>query len=469
MTEYESLSPDWRDQIRALGKENFQIAEMIRLGFLDPAAIPDLATLRSRLDEVSAETASAVAELERIHQLIRTSPTIDDIIREARRERIARVRATREIRREERDRERDEAALERRARRLASPPHLGVGVSDKLDFSGGDDERLTRNGLPIIHDVQELADAIGLEAQAVQWLCFERGAARSDHYSRFLIPKRSGGQRLISSPKPTMRKAQQWIRSTVLAASEPSAQSVAFRPGVSILDNALAHQGATVVVRIDIKDFFPSITFRRVRGWFAQLGYNPGISTVLALLCTDAPRVRVDVGGEVRWVARGPRSLPQGACTSPDLANLMASRMDRRIVSRLAALDEGWRYTRYADDLVLSSPSVDPAVGKAIGIVRNVVRAEGYAVNEKKTAVMRRPNRQSVTGLVLTPDGVSIQRKNLRRVRSFLHACERDGLDAVSERIGKSALHVARGHLAYIHMVMPEHAQALRAKHPWLA
>jgi hypothetical protein len=82
---------------------------------------------------------------------------------------------------------------------------------------------------------------------------------------------------------------------------------------------------------------------------------------------------------------------------------------------------------------------------------------------------MRRPSRQSVTGLILTPDGVSIQRRDLRRVRAFLHACERDGLDAVSERIGKSALHVARGHLAYIQMVMPEHAQALRAKHPWLA
>jgi RNA-directed DNA polymerase len=130
---------------------------------------------------------------------------------------------------------------------------------------------------------------------------------------------------LIASPKSRLRTVQSWISETVLAVRPPSRHATAFRPGASIVQNANAHLNAAIVVRLDIKDFFPSINFRRVRGYFEQMGFNPGVSTVLGLICTDAPKAKVTLDGRVHHVAIGERALPQGACTSPALANLIAS------------------------------------------------------------------------------------------------------------------------------------------------
>ena len=85
----------------------------------------------------------------------------------------------------------------------------------------------------------------------------------------------------------------------------------------STVTNARPHVGKDVVVNLDLKDFFPSITFPRVRGLFESLGYSPAVATLLALLTTEAPRVQVLHDGTPFWVAAGERALPQGACTSP--------------------------------------------------------------------------------------------------------------------------------------------------------
>ena len=114
---------------------------------------------------------------------------------------------------------------------------------------------------------------------------------------------------------------------------------MAFRPGKSIVDNATPHLNAAIVVKLDLKDFFPSIGFARVRGYFEYLGFNPGIATILSLICTDAPRVKLTIDGQVKYVAMGERAFPQGACTSPALANLIASPLDARLAGLCARLN----------------------------------------------------------------------------------------------------------------------------------
>lgn len=96
-----------------------------------------------------------------------------------------------------------------------------------------------------------------------------------------------------------------------------------------------------------------------------------------------------------------------------------------------------------------------------------IVVAEGFAVNTDKTRVMRAPNRQAVTGLIVN-DGVRVSRRDLRRMRAFLHRCQTRGVDVVSQEIGKDARAVARGYLAYVHMVSPAVAQRLREQHHWV-
>jgi hypothetical protein len=270
---------------------------------------------------------------------------------------------------------------------------------------------------------------------------------------------------VISSPKSRLRVAQRWVLRAVLSGIELHNAAMAFRPQRTIVHNAMLHSHRAVVVRLDLKDFFPSIGFRRVKGLFASFGYNEGVATILALLTTEAPRVAVTLDGQRRYVAVGDRQLPQGACTSPALTNILCRTMDRRLAALAGRF--GFTYTRYADDLVFSHPDAQAAVGPFLVMVRRVIAGESFVVKEEKTRVMRPQHRQAVTGLVVNGDP-GISRADLRRFRAFLHHCETDGLPAMSQRLGKSARAYAAGYLAFVHMVSPDKAGALERAHPWL-
>lgn len=458
-----ALNPDWERRIKEVGVRAFEIEEMIRLGFLDRAKHKaELETSK----KAAAELAEINRELIKINWELERLTDTESLIEEIRARRIERVQAAAAVRRAEKELARQERARAWKLKKQNEPPYLGPGVSGRLNFTGGQPEDLASRNLPVIHNFVDLAEALELTPSQLQWLTYARTASATDHYTRFEIPKRSGGTRLISSPKPALRAAQQWVRTNILVNLPVHPDATAFRPRKSIVDNARRHTSASIVVKTDLKDFFPSITFPRVRGYFESLGYNPGIATVLALICTDAPRAIVTLEGTTSYVAIAERSLPQGACTSPDLANLIARPLDNRMAGLAAS--RGWTYTRYADDLVFSHPDSDARPHLLLRMVKIITSDEGFRINHKKTRIMRSPNRRSVTGLIVD-DGVRLSRKDLRRVRAFLHQCETRGLDAMSEELGKNAAAVAHGHLSYIHMVMPEMARKLRERHTWLA
>jgi retron-type reverse transcriptase len=462
-----ALNPEWRKRITEIGRVNFVREEMLRLGFLSHLSEERQEEVRRFLDEAYPRLSELKRELASVRKQMENVEDLNNLLREVRKRRIERVRGEREARRAAKIQERAERSAAWATQKAKFPPFLGVGVSSRLTFAGGDPEKLSARGLPIVENVEDLAKLMELSAHDILWLSYERVASSVDHYTRFEIPKRSGGRRLVASPKRKLRVAQSWISETVLAALAPSRHATAFRPGTSIVQNAGIHLNAAIVVRLDIKDFFPSINFRRVRGYFEQLGYNPGVSTVFGLLCTDAPRVKVTLDDSIQYVAFGERALPQGACTSPALANLIASRLDARLAALAATIPSDWRYTRYADDMIFSSSQAAANTGRLLKGVEAIVRDEGLALNETKTAVMRAPNRQIVTGL-LVGETVRLSRRDLRRLRAFLHRCAHEGITAVSNEIGKDALAVARGRLAYVSMVMPGYATNLRHEHTWL-
>lgn len=462
------LSQDWRQEIKRLGKTQFELQEMIRLGFLDQDELEKrvhLVVTREQADQARIDRSAVIQEVQKVNNAIAEVQDVSVAISEIRARRIERVKAERLARKAEQQAGRAERAAAVKYRRRTSPTFLGHGISGKLVFDGGDYDQLAKRGLPVIDTFSAIAEALALTPEQLQWLVYERAAAKSDHYTRFQIPKRSGGMRLISSPKPTLRQAQTWIRKNILGVLEPHSAATAFRPNTSIVDNAQRHASSEIVVKMDLKEFFPSLAFPRVRGYFHSLGYNLGVATVLALLCTDAPRVRITRGSDRDIVAVGERTLPQGACTSPDLANLIAQRLDRRLSA--FASKAGWKYTRYADDLVFSTNDSGASPHRVIATVTKIVVDEGFTTNASKTRIMRSPNRQAVTGLIVN-DGVRLSRRDLRRIRSYLHHCETEGLSAVSSRIGKDAKAVARGYFAYVYMVSPATALRLRERHPWI-
>jgi len=466
------LDPRWKERVRVVGKDVFVRQEMMRLGFWKPGEtlkmsdlerekfVADLEESYQRLSELRSELSKITREIAGLGDI----KALMEIAQERRIERVAKERAERKLRKAEEQRVRQEADSKRRR---VTPPHLGPGVSGALIFEGGDGDKLKALGLPVLETVTDLATRLEMDEGAVAWLAYHRKAVRCEHYSRFVVPKRSGGERVISAPKPKLKFTQEWINHEILAKVSPEPHATAFRPGASILENARRHCGKGVVIRLDLTNFFPTYTFPRVRGLFESLGYNPGVSSVLALLCTEAPRVHAELEGESWYVATGPRRLPQGAPTSPALSNLLARRLDRRLSGLIASLDSKWEYSRYADDMVFSHPDEGVAVGGLLKSASRIIDDEGLVLNDAKTAIMRSPHRQIVTGLVVN-DTPRIPRRTLRQFRALLHRCDTQGFDAASAELGVDALAHARGYLAFVHMVMPKLAQSIKTNYAWL-
>lgn len=360
--------------------------------------------------------------------------------------------------REAQDR-RDKRAAQVAQRKATDLVFLGRGVSGGLSDRTSDAAKLQALGLPLLATPGDVASALGLPVPRLRWLAFHADASTSSHYVRFRIPKKSGGEREISAPMPVLAAAQRWILANVLSKVPTTPQAHGFVPGKSTRTNALPHVKRAVVVNLDLKDFFPTIAFPRVKGIFRSLGYSPAVATVLALLATEAPRREVEYGGR-RWhVALGPRALPQGACTSPALSNLAARGLDGRCAGLAAKL--GWTYTRYADDLTFSGDVLIPkgekdarSVAWLLARTRHIAEDEGFAVNEKKIRVQRRNTAQVVTGIVVN-EKPSTPRAQRRLLRATAHRAGKGG--AVD-------LDVLKGHIAYVTMVDAAQGAKLKAK-----
>src|SRR5262249_53556839 len=202
------------------------------------------------------------------------------------------------------------------------------------------------------------------------------------------------------------------------------------------------------------QDFFPTITYRRVRGVFRKLGYSEQVATVLALLCTEPDVDAVELDGRTYYVARGERFLPQGTPTSPALTNLLCRRLDARL--RRVAEQLGFRYSRYADDLTFSASGEAAAnVGRVLRRVRYVVEQEDLRVHPTKTRVLRRGRRQEVTGLVVN-QRVNVSRDVLRRFRATLFQIERDGPEGKHWGSSPDLLSAIRGFANFVVMVDAE-------------
>jgi RNA-directed DNA polymerase len=336
---------------------------------------------------------------------------------------------------------------------------LGRGVSGGLADRRANIEKLARFALPVLATPQDLAQAMGLEISRLRWLAFHADAATVSHYVRFQIAKKSGGVRELAAPHVAMKQAQHWILETILWRVPMHEAAHGFVDKRSIMSNAVPHVGKDIVINADLKDFFPTITFPRVKGIFQALGYSPCVSTILALICTECPRQLVSYAGTKLHVATGPRALPQGAPTSPALSNIAARRLDLRLTGFAKKL--GWTYTRYADDITFSA-SGEPTQKTAVILttLRHITREEKFTVNEKKTRVQRQNRRQEVTGIVVN-DRPNAPRETYRRLRAILHNAKKTGLEAQNIDGHDNFPSWLGGMISYIHMTNPERGKVL--------
>ncbi len=358
---------------------------------------------------------------------------------------------------EERKRQREADIAERKRTDIV---FLGRGVSKGLADRRANVEQLTKNGLPVLSTPGELAEALEIKVPRLRWLAFHTVAAERVHYISFTVPKKSGGERVLSAPHRDLAATQRWILENILEKVPAHEAAHGFVRQRSTVTNAEPHVGQAMIVGCDLADFFPSINVFRVIGVFEQLGYSPAVATILALLCTECPRRKVSYAGQTFFAATGPRGLPQGACTSPALSNLVCRRLDARLTG--LAKQFGANYTRYADDLTFSgSGDVANMAGWVIAKIRHIVDDEGFTLNRKKTRVQRPNMRQTVTGVVVN-ERPGVPRQVVRRLRAILHSAQTTGLAAQNRENHPHFESWVTGMVAYIHMVNPQQGGPLR-------
>lgn len=263
-------------------------------------------------------------------------------------------------------------------------------------------EKLFNQNIPIIYDQKHLSLLLGYSQEYL----YKVSNSSGQFYREFEIPKKKKGEyRKILEPLPNLKKIQRWILDEILYNLEISEYTKAFRKGFSIKDNAKFHRKQKKVLTIDIRNYFGTIKFESVLQLFLSLGYSKSVSMMLSKICV--------VDGV----------LPQGAPTSPMLANIITKNIDLRIAA--FSSKEKIRYTRYADDLTISG---DFEEGYVIKFVENVIVSEGFEINSSKTRVRLQHQRQEVTGIVVN-EKLQASRKYRRDFRQEMFYIKKFGLE----------------------------------------
>jgi retron-type reverse transcriptase len=305
-------------------------------------------------------------------------------------------------------------------------------------------DALAKYGLPKLAGVKDVAKLLGVDDADELDKLMRPGTAAGSAYVEFEIPKAKGGARRIAAPRMPLRKVQRIILDQILAKVPMHDACHGFVKGRSTVTNAKPHEGAALVIKLDLKDFFPTVHYRRVKGLFRHLGYNDAVAGLLAGLTTYRPKI----GNDVVW----PGVLPQGAPTSPALANLACRRLDRRL-DRLAAKC-GATYTRYADDLTFSfAKPPEVSLGRFLWWVDGICQQEGFVERPDKRRILRNKHQQRVTGLVVNA-GVHVPRADRKRFRAILHNCKKHGVPSQARDHADFPAYLA-GYAAYVHMVDP--------------
>ncbi len=298
---------------------------------------------------------------------------------------------------------------------------------------------LIENGYPVVYDVDHLAMTVGVpRTQLVRM-----SVTPERFYAAFRLKKRRGGSRLIEAPYHELKMVQHWLQSHVTRRLPVHDACHGFRRGCSIVTNATLHADQEYILKFDVRDFFASVPQSTVFRTFRRAGYTPIVANMMAGLTTLN------------------EALPQGAPTSPDLANVAAFRLDARLAG--LATRHGLTYTRYADDLTFSGAGLaQRAVQRTIG---HIMRDCGFRPNEDKTALLTRASQQRVTGIVVN-EKPAWPRVTRRWLRQEVYYLTRYGVESHIQRRGyqQSAYkEYLFGHLYALRQLHPAEADAALA------
>ena len=334
--------------------------------------------------------------------------------------------------------------------------------------------------VPDLASAGALAGWLEVAPGHLDWLADARGLERTTaterlrNYRYSWLPRAAGPPRLIERPKARLKAIQRRLLHEILDWIPAHESAHGFTRGRSVRSHAAAHTGRYVVVGLDLEDFFASVVAGRVFGIFRTAGYPEPVAHVLTALTTNAvpveewasvPRPRDPglVGAHHRLGRRlATPHLPQGAPTSPALANLAAFVLDRRLAALARAT--GVTYTRYADDLTFSGPaSLLRGADRFRSSVADIAREEGFRVNERKSTLMTRAGRQRVCGVVVN-QRLNVARTEYDELKAILHNAARSGPASQNRHAVADFRAHLLGRIAWVESLHPGRGERLRAR-----
>jgi hypothetical protein len=326
--------------------------------------------------------------------------------------------------------------------------------------------------VPAIVSHPQLADWLGLTIAELDWFA-DRSGWGSDsaheslrHYRCRWIKKPSGGLRLLESPKPRLKQIQRRILDEILSRVPIHSAAHAFRTGRSIVTHVAPHAGQYLILHVDLREFFSSIRASQVNATFRTMGYPERVASLLTGLCTHSTPSHVLADGiqrvhdEGTWQRHRSPHLPQGAPTSPALANLCAYRLDGRLAGLARVV--GARYTRYADDLVFSGGrDLRKCLRRLRILINAIVLNEGFEIRQRKTHVMIYGTRQQISGIRVNQHP-NIPRETFDELKAILHNCRRFGPESQNRAGHAHFREHLQGRLAYWSSINPDRIAKLR-------
>ena len=296
-----------------------------------------------------------------------------------------------------------------------------------------------------------------------------------DAYRKFSIRKRSGGRRFIKVPSPSLMIAQKWINEFILKEIPVHTASHAFKIGNSIRKCAAKHCGARWLIKVDVMDFFESISEIQIFRTFKELGYQPLVAFELGRLCTIATPAESPRRFYENWQVRKHNEsipeynqeflgyLPQGAPTSPLLSNLIMRNHDAELNE--IAKNYGLTYTRYSDDLSFSTRSKTFNRVTAKEVIKkayDILSRAGFRPQSRKTKIIPPRSKKIILGLNVDGAVPRLQKEFKDRLRQHLYYLEKLGpIEHANRREFDSVwgmkCHI-KGLIDYANMIEPEYS-----------
>ncbi len=287
-------------------------------------------------------------------------------------------------------------------------------------------------GLPMMTSFEDLSQTLRLSPQLTHWLTSEN----EKKYEIFHIPKKDGTYREICAPVYSLKIVQRWVLNNILYKLKVSPYSFGFQKdgmGSPLVKCAEKHKNNLYVLKLDIKNFYPSIKSDKVYHVFTTVGYNSSVANLLTNICVRD------------------KNLPQGAVTSAYLANIVCRNLDYRIAGYCNRRDIA--YTRYADDMTFSCDNRDVLKG-IFGTIKKILKSEGFQLNSDKTLFMSPKCHKCVLGITINDNLIKAPKIIKRNIRAMIHTAIVTKDYSSNDKI--------KGYIAYVNSIESNYTEKIR-------